>query len=74
MNIAQFKNAVKERYQKVGVAIGVALLTTPALADIDVSEAVNEIKGSKEKISAVAGASLGAYIGIRIWKLVRKAI
>ena len=33
-----------------------------------------ELAIAEKPIAAVAGASLGAYVAIRVWKLVRKAI
>lgn len=40
----------------------------------DVTEVVADIDGAEAPIAAVAGASLGAYVAIRVWKLVRRAI
>lgn len=74
MNIAQIKNIVKEKYAKTVIAVSVALATTSAYASVDVSDVVQEIKDAKTPIASVAGASLGAYVAIRVWKLVRRAI
>lgn len=74
MNIAQIKSIVKEKYAKTVSAVSVALATTSAYASVDVSDVVQEIKDAKTPIASVAGASLGAYVAIRVWKLVRRAI
>lgn len=44
------------------------------LAVIDVSEYVIYIVSANSVIALVASASLGAYVAIRVWKLVRRAI
>ena len=70
----QVKQVLLSYWDKAGVALGMVLLTTPALANVDVSDVVSEIEAAKTPIASVAGASLGAYVAIRVWKLVRRAI
>lgn len=77
MNIAQLKNRFANAKKKIATTATLAstgIVATSANAAVDVSELVEEIKESKTPIASVAGASLGAYVAIRVWKLVRKAI
>ena len=60
--------------KKAAVAAAAALAATVSQAAPDVSEVVSDIDAAETPIAAVAGASLGAYVGIRVWKLVRRAI
>lgn len=63
-----------------GLLSKAAVLSTGVIASVsafaapDVTEVVSDINGAKTPIAAVAGASLGAYVGIRVWKMVRRAI
>ena len=68
------KSKVKSLASKVGVITGLSLLASSAFAAPVVTEVVAEIDAAKTPIAAVAGASLSAYVGIRVWKLVRRAI
>lgn len=71
------KQVVTDNWDKAGVAVGMTMLTSPVFAaagTVDVSSVVSEISGAKTPIASVAGASLGAYVAIRVWKLVRRAI
>ena len=70
MTFAQIKN----KFAAASAAVVSAMLATSANAAVDVTEVVTEIKATEKPIAAVAGASLGAYVAIRVWKLVRKAI
>lgn len=81
MTLAKIKQKLSEKYLKTGVAVGMATMAVPAMANepdvdlnVDVSEVVSALEKSQKPIAAVAGASLGAYVAIRVWKLVRKAI
>ena len=40
----------------------------------NVTEVVSDIGDAKAPIAAVAGASLSVYVGLRVWKMVRRAI
>lgn len=60
--------------KKAAVAAAAAVFTTASQAAPDVSEVVSDIDAAETPIAAVAGASLGAYVAIRVWKLVRRAI
>ena len=71
---------VKKWHQKLGLAAAVGFASVPAFA-IDMikgpdmtADIVADINGAKAPIAAVAGASMGAYVAIRVWKLVRRAI
>lgn len=60
--------------KKAAVAAAAAVAATASQAAPNVSEVVSDINAAETPIAAVAGASLGAYVGIRVWKLVRRAI
>ncbi len=60
--------------KKSAVAAAAAVAATASQAAPDVTEVVADIDGAEAPIAAVAGASLGAYVAIRVWKLVRRAI
>lgn len=60
--------------KKAAVASAAAVAATASQAAPDVTEVVADIDGAETPIAAVAGASLGAYVAIRVWKLVRRAI
>lgn len=60
--------------KKTAVASAAAVAATASQAAPDVTEVVADIDGAETPIAAVAGASLGAYVAIRVWKLVRRAI
>lgn len=60
--------------KKAAVAAAAAVVATASQAAPDVTEIVSDIDAAETPIAAVAGASLGAYVGIRVWKLVRRAI
>lgn len=60
--------------KKTAVAAAAAVAATASQAAPDVTEVVSDIDGAETPIAAVAGASLGAYVAIRVWKLVRRAI
>lgn len=60
--------------KKSAVAAAAAVAATASQAAPDVSEVVSDIDAAETPIAAVAGASLGAYVAIRVWKLVRRAI
>lgn len=60
--------------KKAAVAAAATVAATASQAAPDVSEVVSDIDAAETPIAAVAGASLGAYVAIRVWKLVRRAI
>ena len=63
-------------HHKVGLGASVAAASiAPALADApDVTDTVSDISAASAPIAAVAGASLSVYVGLRVWKMVRRAI
>ena len=66
-------------HQKLGLAAVAALASVSSFAaeiapPSAFQDIVDEIDGSHRPIAVVAGASLSAYVGIRVWKLVRRAI
>ena len=67
--------SLKSLFAKAAVLTGATVASVSSFAAApDVTEVVGDINGAKAPIAAVAGASLGAYVGIRVWKLVRRAI
>lgn len=81
MTLQQIKQKVSDNYLKSGVALSMGMMSVPAMAqeadvnlNIDVSEIESALEKVQKPIAAVASASLGAYVVIRAWKLVRKAI
>lgn len=70
----KFKQSVKDNYQKLGIAVGVALATSPVLAAPDVSSIVTEIAEAKTPVGAVAGASISVLVVMRVWALIRRAV
>lgn len=71
--VGNIRPAVQRHYKKSAV-VATATAATAAQAAPDVTEVVADINGAEAPIAAVAGASLGAYVAIRVWKLVRRAI
>jgi uncharacterized membrane protein YfcA len=69
-----FKSRFSNVPKKLAVAATAAVASVSSFAAADVTEVVSDIDGAKAPIAAVAGASLGAYVAIRVWKLVRRAI
>lgn len=63
-------------HHKVGLGAAVtAASVAPALADApDVTSVTSDISAASAPIAAVAGASLSVYVGLRVWKMVRRAI
>lgn len=75
------KNAVANNWAKLGVFSGLTMLgMSSAMADltgttgVDVNDIASEIADAKVPVAKIASASLGAYVAIRVWKMVRKAI
>lgn len=60
--------------KKAAVAATATVVATASQAAPDVTDVVSDIDAAETPIAAVAGASLGAYVAIRVWKLVRRAI
>lgn len=60
--------------KKAAVAAAAAVAATASQAAPDVSEVVSDIGDAKAPIAAVAGASLSVYVGLRVWKMVRRAV
>lgn len=65
-----------DKFKQGMAVVGATLLTSSAFAadGVDVTSVVSDIDAAKTPIAAVAGASMGAYVAIRVWKLVRRAI
>lgn len=71
--------SLKRLLSKAIVFTGATIASVSALAanlpPPDVFEPiVDEIDGSHRPIALVASTSLGVYVGIRVWKMVRRAI
>ena len=63
------------KLQKLGLMATAFLASSAAMADAPVvAEVVSDIGDAKAPIAAVAGASLSVYVGLRVWKMVRRAI
>ena len=63
------------KLQKLGLAVAALCVSSAAMADAPVvTEVVSDIGDAKAPIAAVAGASLSVYVGLRVWKMVRRAI
>lgn len=60
--------------KKAAVAATATVVATASQAAPDVTDVVSDIDAAETPIASVAGASLGAYVAIRVWKLVRRAI
>lgn len=66
---------ISKWHQKLGLAVATVAVSAPALADAPVvTEVVSDIGDAKAPIAAVAAASLSVYVGLRVWKMVRRAI
>lgn len=63
------------KLQKLALAVAALGASSAAMADAPVvTEVVSDIGDAKAPIAAVAGASLSVYVGLRVWKMVRRAI
>lgn len=63
------------KLQKLGLALAALGVSSAAMADAPVvAEVVSDIGDAKAPIAAVAGASLSLYVGLRVWKMLRRAI
>lgn len=63
------------KLQKLGLMTAALFASSAAMADAPVvTEVVSDIGDAKAPIAAVAGASLSVYVGLRVWKMVRRAI
>ena len=63
------------KLQKLGLMTAALFVSSAAMADAPVvTEVVSDIGDAKAPIAAVAGASLSVYVGLRVWKMVRRAI
>ena len=63
------------KLQKLGLMATAFLASSAAMADAPVvTEVVSDIGDAKAPIAAVAGSSLSVYVGLRVWKMVRRAI
>lgn len=56
----------------VGALLGVSSASMAAAPVV--TETVSDIEAAAAPIAAVAGASLSVYVGLRVWKMVRRAI
>lgn len=66
---------MNDNLKKLLVAAAAVGASSVALADAPVvTEVVADIDGAKAPIAAVAAASLSVYVGLRVWKMVRRAI
>ena len=63
------------KLQKLGLMATALFASSAAMAAApDVSQVVSDIGDAKAPIAAVAGSSLSVYVGLRVWKMVRRAI
>ena len=63
------------KLQKLGLMATALFASSAAMAAApDVSAVVSDIGDAKAPIAAVAGASLSVYVGLRVWKMVRRAV
>ena len=63
------------KLKKLGLALATIGASSAAMADAPVvTEVVSDIGDAKAPIAAVAAASLSVYVGLRVWKMVRRAI
>ena len=63
------------KLQKLGLMTAALFVSSAAMAAApDVTEVVSDIGDAKAPIAAVAGASLSVYVGLRVWKMVRRAV
>ena len=63
------------KLQKLGLMATALFVSSAAMAAApSVTEVVSDIGDAKAPIAAVAGASLSVYVGLRVWKMVRRAI
>ena len=65
--------------KKTGVVVGVLSLSPLAMAAdpigiADAEAVATQITAASAPIATIAGASLGVYVGLRVWKMVRRAI
>lgn len=58
----------------VGLSAYAPSAMAAASSDYDTSVVTTEMGKGKAPINTVAGASLGLFVTIRVWKLIRKAI
>ena len=63
------------KLQNLALALAALGLSSAAMADApNVTETVSDIEAAAAPIAAVAGASLSVYVGLRVWKMLRRAI
>lgn len=63
------------KLQKAGLVVAGFFASSVAMAaPPDVKLITADIDGAAAPIAAVAGSSLGIYVGLRVWKMVRRAI
>ena len=63
------------KLQKLGLMTAALFASSAAMAAApNVTEVVSDVGDAKAPIAAVAGASLSVYVGLRVWKMVRRAI
>lgn len=64
-----------DKLKKLGLVGALLGVSGAAMADAPVvTETVSDIEAAAAPIAAVAGASLSIYVGLRVWKMVRRAI
>ena len=63
------------KLQKLGLMATALFASSAAMAAApSVTEVVSDINDAKAPIAAVAGASLSVFVGLRVWKMVRRAV
>lgn len=79
--LATTKQAINNKtLAKVVIPATLTLGTMSAHADltgtsgVDVADIAGEVADAKTPVAKIASASLGVYVALRVWKLVRRAI
>lgn len=79
--LATTKQAINHKtLAKVVIPATLTIGTMSAHADltgttgVDVNDIAGEISDAKTPVATIASASLGVYVALRVWKMVRKAI
>ncbi|WHP06890.1 major capsid protein [Acinetobacter corruptisaponis] len=76
-NVEVMENTQKtktSRFLPVATGVGVMVLASAARAEIDTAPIVSEISGLAAPIAAIGAAILLILVGIKGWKLIRRAM
>ena len=73
--LATTKRAINNKtLAKVVIPATLTLGAMSAHANVDVTDIATEVSDAKTPVAKIASASLGVYVALRVWKLVRRAI